>query len=70
MNPKKNDLVIISIAAKILNISKDTIKNMERRGILKSKRHPLNNYRLYSISELNDLSNFIEQGNCEEENKK
>lgn len=45
-------LVTIKSAAEILGVSVETLRNWDRRGILKAKRSPQNGYRLYNISEL------------------
>ncbi len=40
-------LVTIKEAAKILDVSCDTLRRWDKAGKLKAKRHPINNYRIY-----------------------
>lgn len=49
------DLVTIKKASKMLKVSAQTLKRWEIKGKLKSVRHPINNYRLYRISELKNI---------------
>ncbi|MBI5786954.1 MAG: MerR family DNA-binding transcriptional regulator [Candidatus Niyogibacteria bacterium] len=42
----------IKEAAKFLGVSSLTLRNWDRRGKLTAIRHPVNNYRLYTFSEL------------------
>lgn len=49
---KLNDLLKVSEAASILGVSVSTLRNWDRSGKLKAKRHPINGYRLYSRTEL------------------
>ncbi|HNZ55443.1 MAG TPA: MerR family DNA-binding transcriptional regulator [Candidatus Paceibacterota bacterium] len=48
-------LVTIKSAAEILGVSVETLRNWDRRGVLKAKRSPQNGYRLYNISELQKM---------------
>ena len=47
--------ITIKEAAEILTVSKDTLRRWEKAGKLKTKRHPMNNYRLYALSEIEKL---------------
>ena len=42
----------IKEAAKFLGVSSLTLRNWDKRGKLAAIRHPVNNYRLYTFSEL------------------
>ena len=42
----------IKEAAKYLGVSPLTLRNWDRRGKLTAFRHPVNNYRLYTFSEI------------------
>ena len=51
------DSVRVGEAASILGVSTKTIRNWDRAGKLKARRHPINGYRIYLRDELNDLLN-------------
>lgn len=48
----KADLVTVTEAAEILGVSPSTLRNWDRAGKLKAKRHPFNGYRLYERRQL------------------
>lgn len=54
----KKGLVTIKQAAEILNVSIRTLIRWDETGKLKASRHPINNYRLYR---LDDLQNFAKK---------
>lgn len=45
----------VSQVAKILDISSETLRRWDRNGKVVSKRHPINNYRVYSEEQVNSL---------------
>ncbi len=45
----------ISQAADILNVSTETLRRWDNSGKFKSSRHPINNYRVYSDEQVNNL---------------
>lgn len=45
----------VTKAAHFLGIHPDTLRRWEKRGCVRSKRHPFNQYRLYSKRNLNNL---------------
>ena len=47
--------ISLSEAAQLLNVSKETLRNWDRAGKLKSKRHPMNNYRTYPLEKVMKL---------------
>ena len=49
------DYITVREAANILGVSPATLRNWDRAGKLKAKRHPINGYRLYDYSELYNL---------------
>lgn len=51
-------LVNIKKAAEILNVSTETLRRWDNSGKFPSRRHPINNYRVYSEEELN---NFVRE---------
>jgi len=42
----------IKKAARLLHVTPLTLRNWDRRGILKPYRHPANNYRIYRIDQI------------------
>lgn len=52
-HPEKfDDFLKVSEAAALLGVSVSTLRNWDRSGKLKAKRHPINGYRLYSRCQL------------------
>lgn len=47
--------------SRILGVSPLTIRNWDQKGKLAAYRNPVNNYRLYKISEVENLLKEIEQ---------
>lgn len=50
----------IKEAAEFLGISQLTLRNWDKKGKLSAHRHPVNNYRLYRLA---DLEKFLEKIN-------
>ena len=57
-----NLYITIKQASKILNVSPLTLRNWDKNGKLKAHRHPMNNYRVYRIEDLEDVIREIEAG--------
>lgn len=64
----ENKFVNVSEASKILNVSPDTIRRWEKKGLIKADRSNLN-YRLFSLNELQRIHNKV-QGTSLENNFK
>ena len=45
----------IGEAARLLGVTEATLRNWDRSGRLRAHRHPVNGYRLYSITQVRDL---------------
>jgi len=45
----------IKEAAEIFGVTPQTIRNWDKKGKLKTFRHPMNNYRMYDRSELEKI---------------
>ncbi len=64
----------IKEAAEILGVSTLTLRNWDKSGKFPAQRHPMNNYRVYKLSTLEDVINDIEGGtnksNAEKKMKK
>jgi DNA-binding transcriptional MerR regulator len=50
----------IKKAAKLLHVTPLTLRNWDRRGILKPYRHPVNNYRLYRLDQIEGFLRQLE----------
>ena len=61
MNSKK-EFITIKEAAEILSISRDTLRRWDKAGKLKTKRHPMNNFRIYNPDEVESLRKAILEG--------
>ncbi len=55
-----NLYITIKQASKILGVSPLTLRNWDKNGKLKAHRHPMNNYRVYKIEDLEGVINEIE----------
>ena len=51
----KKGMVTIKSAAEILGVSVETLRNWDKTGKLVSERDPQNKYRLYRITEIQNL---------------
>ena len=51
----------VNEVAKIIGVSPLTVRNWDQKGRLVAYRNPLNNYRLYKISDVENLLKEIEQ---------
>jgi len=52
----------IKEAAEILSVSPLTLRNWDKSGKFPAKRHPMNNYRVYSKTMLEKIIEDIETG--------
>lgn len=52
--------ITIKQASKILSVSPLTLRNWDKNGKLKAYRHPMNNYRVYKIEDLEKVIHEIE----------
>jgi MerR family copper efflux transcriptional regulator len=55
-----NLYITIKQASKILGVTPLTLRNWDKNGKLKAFRHPMNNYRVYKIEDLELVINEIE----------
>jgi MerR family copper efflux transcriptional regulator len=51
------DYVRVGVAAAILGVTTKTLRNWDRSGKVKARRHPINGYRIYLREELDSLLN-------------
>ena len=52
----------IKQAAQFLGVTPLTLRNWDKRGKLKAIRHPMSNYRIYKLEDLQNLLGEIESG--------
>ncbi len=52
-------LVTVKRAAEILGVNPETLRRWDRQGKLKTRRHPMNNYRVYKLGEVITLRRKI-----------
>src|ERR671938_438828 len=53
----------IGEAARLLGVTEATLRNWDRAGHVRARRHPVNGYRLYSVAQIRDLLEAgIEEG--------
>jgi DNA (cytosine-5)-methyltransferase 1 len=56
-----SDYLQIKEAAALLGVAPGTLRNWERVGKVRVYRHPVNNYRLYKRTELEQLLGQVER---------
>ncbi len=59
--PKLDEYVRIAEAAEYLGVHSNTLRNWGRSGKIPEYRHPVNNYRLFKVSDLDKLLKKTEQ---------
>lgn len=52
--------ITIKKAAEILGVSPLTLRNWDKAGKFPAKRHPMNNYRVYKVSDLLKIAEDID----------
>jgi DNA-binding transcriptional MerR regulator len=60
MSTFQTKLITIKQAANILGVTTLTLRNWDNSGKFTASRHPINNYRVYKISDIEDLLMEIE----------
>lgn len=50
-----DNFLTISEAAELLGVSKETLRRWDQSGKFPSSRNPINNYRVYPTSQVNQL---------------
>ncbi len=59
--PKLDEYVRIAEAAEYLGVCRNTLRNWGRTGKIREHRPPVNNYRLFKISDLDKLLKMTER---------
>ncbi len=65
-----DQFITIKQAASILGVSPLTLRNWDKNGKLKAYRHPMNNYRVYKIEDLEAVIGEIKSGTGYRKNAK
>lgn len=60
MNILQTKLITIHKAAEILGVTPLTLRNWDNSGKFPASRHPINNYRVYKVSDIEKLLMEIE----------
>ena len=53
--PKMSDYLLIAEAADFLGVAENTLRKWADDGKVKTRRHPINRYRLFKKADLEDL---------------
>jgi len=59
---KKIEYLTVKEASKVLGVTPVTLRRWDNAGKLKTKRHPMNNYRIYNPVEVEALKKAILKG--------
>lgn len=59
---EQKNLITVKEAAQLLGVTPLTLRNWDKNGKLKALRHPLNNYRVYKIADINNLLESMAKG--------
>ncbi|MBU1136948.1 MerR family DNA-binding transcriptional regulator [Patescibacteria group bacterium] len=62
--------ITIKKAAKLLHVTPLTLRNWDRRGILRPYRNPVNNYRLYRLEQIEEVLRKIELSRAKQSKRK
>ena len=65
-----NQYVTIKEASEILGVSPLTLRNWDKKGKLRALRHPMNNYRVYRVEDLERIMRGIESGEGQKTDKR
>jgi MerR family transcriptional regulator, copper efflux regulator len=63
-----NKFITIKEAAYVLGVSPLTLRNWDKSGKFPAQRHPMNNYRVYKLSNLLKIIDDIESGGTPQSN--
>ena len=58
--PRLDEYMQITDAAEYLGVCRNTLRNWGKAGKITEHRHPINNYRLYKVSDLKRLLRVTE----------
>lgn len=58
----EDEVLTIKDAARVLDVSEQTLRRWDKAGKLPAKRHPMNGYRLYLRRQIVELRRQIRSG--------
>lgn len=67
--PRLDEYLRIKEAAEYLGVCQNTLRNWEHSGKIRVHRHPVNNYRLFKVSDLAQLLNTAQRSAASRPNK-
>ena len=67
--PRLDEYLRIKDAAEYLGVCQNTLRNWEAAGKFAVRRHPLNNYRLFKVSDLDKLLKRTERSAAKPQRK-
>ena len=67
--PKLDEYLRIKQAAEYLGVARNTLRNWEAAGKIPVHRHPVNNYRLFRLNDLERLLTTAEQSASKRKHK-
>lgn len=70
MTNNTSSLITIKQAAKILGVTPLTLRNWDNSGKFEASRHPINNYRVYKMADIEKLLMEIEANKGKKTTKK
>ncbi len=62
--------ITIKDAAKLLHVTPLTLRNWDRKGLLKPYRNPVNNYRMYRLDQIESFLRRMEQSRAKQAKRK
>ena len=62
--------ITIKDAAKLLHVTPLTLRNWDRRGVLKPYRNPINNYRMYRLDQIEGFLRRMDQSRAKQTTRK
>lgn len=62
--------ITIKTAAKLLHVTSLTLRNWDKNGKLKAYRHPVNQYRIYRLDQIEVFLRHLEGSRVKSANRK
>lgn len=62
-----NKYLTVAEVARLLGITPLTVRNWDKKGKLVAYRHPVNNYRMYKIDDVEKIIHELENGPSRDE---
>ncbi len=62
--------ITIKEASRLIHVTPLTLRNWDKKGILKPYRNPINNYRMYRLDQIEGFLRRIEQSRVKQTKRK